>query len=87
MCSEDDEDRQMVKDSKSLLERLEALKNEGAATAESKHIGYDPEDFQYTSQTYPNCTTEFVSPKGYVREKFTRPKVWPKQYKFTLDKF
>lgn len=87
MCSDDDEDRQMVKDSKLLLERLDALKNSGPASAQSKHIGYSPEDFQYSSQTYSNCTTEFVAPKDYIRPKFTRPKVKPKQYKFTLDKF
>lgn len=50
--------------------------------------GYDPDDFVCQTFEYDNCTHEFVAPKGYERPKdWKRPKLKPKQYKFTLDKF
>jgi len=37
---------------------------------------------------FPNCTHEYVAPRGYERPaNFKRPVVKPKTYKFTLDKF
>ena len=55
----------------------------------SERTGYDPKDFEcVTFVSEENCTHEFVAPSGYQRPSdFRRPKVKPKQYKFTLDKF
>lgn len=55
----------------------------------SERTGYDPKDFDcVTFVSEENCTHEFVAPRGYQRPSdFRRPKVKPKQYKFTLDKF
>lgn len=61
---------------------LSKIHNEGGRS------GYDVNDFECKTYEYPNCTHEFVAPKGYERPKdWKRPKVKPKQYKFTLDKF
>lgn len=61
---------------------LTKIQNEGG------RIGYDPEDFVVERREFDNCTHEFVAPKGQTRQRdFKRPKVKPKQYKFTLDKF
>ena len=55
---------------------------------ESGRVGYDSADFVCKRNEYDNCTHEFVAPKGYERPAdWRRPKVKPKQYKFTLDKF
>ena len=55
---------------------------------ETQRLGYDSADFVCKTYEYENCTHEFVAPKDYQRPTdWKRPKVKPKQYKFTLDKF
>jgi hypothetical protein len=67
---------------------LTKIQNEDKLINGSQRFGYDPNDFETLTFEYDNCTHEHVAPKGYVRPKdFKRPKVKPKQYKFTLDKF
>lgn len=83
----EDEDVELVKEGRLLLEKLNEVKPEEKLTAANKHIGYNPGDFQMAQRSYENCTVEFVAPKDYERPPFKKAKVQPKQYKFTLDRF
>ncbi len=63
---------------------------EGAAAeiARVRKLGYNADDYEIDTVEFENCVHETVYPKGYDRQPhFKRPKVKPKQYAFTLDKF
>jgi len=51
-------------------------------------MGYNEEDYEYSRKEYPNCFHDLIKPKGWVpKEKFVKPKVMAKEYKFKLDTF
>ena len=51
-------------------------------------IGYNEEDYIVTSNQYPNCNYERITPRGFIEDtKWVRPKKMDKEYKFKLDKF
>ena len=79
------EDAKLTAEGLAMLTRIEA---ENVYEPGSHRFGYDPADFVAQTFEFENCTHEYVAPKGYERPKdFKRPKIKPKQYKFTLDKF
>lgn len=63
--------------------------NEGVAEiARVRQLGYNEEDYEHTRVEFENCVHETVYPRGYDQQPhFRRPKVKPKTYAFTLDKF
>ena len=68
---------------------MQAEDGEAAAEiARVRKLGYNADDFEIATVEFENCVHETVYPRGYDRkEDFKRPKVKPKQYAFTLDKF
>lgn len=63
---------------------------DGAAAeiARVRKLGYNVDDFEIETVEFENCVHETVYPRGYERKRdFRRPKVKPKTYAFTLDKF
>lgn len=73
------EDARLAKEGEAMLQQIQS---------ETGRIGYDSADFVTQLWEYDNCTHEYVGPKDYTRPAdWKRPKVKPKQYKFTLDKF
>jgi|TARA_B110001450_G_C17318461_1_gene358386 hypothetical protein len=51
-------------------------------------MGYNEEDYEYSRKEYPNCFHDLIKPKGWEpKEKFVKPKVMAKEYKFKLDTF
>ena len=66
---------------------IKRIEGEGRLGGVQK-LGYNIEDYHMEQFELEGCVHEYVAPKGVVRRAdFTRPKVKPKQYKFTLDKF
>lgn len=64
--------------------------DDGAAAeiARVRKLGYNADDFEIETVEFENCVHETVYPRGYERQtNFKRPKVKPKTYAFTLDKF
>jgi hypothetical protein len=77
--AEAQEDLKLAKEGEAMLQQIKS---------ETGRVGYDSADFVTQMWEYDNCTHEYVAPKDYVRPvDWKRPKVKPKQYKFTLDKF
>lgn len=51
-------------------------------------LGYNEEDYEYSRKEYPNCFHDLIKPRGWEpKEKFVKPKVMAKEYKFKLDTF
>lgn len=62
--------------------------NQDVEIARVRKLGYNADDYEYESVEFENCVHESVYPRGYDKQPhFKRPKVKPKQYAFTLDKF
>lgn len=79
------EDEQLAEEGRALLIEIDKKKEAGT---DLHRLGYNADDFEVKTYEYDNCTHEYVAPRGYQRPAdFKRPKVKPKQYKFTLDKF
>lgn len=80
------EDAQLAEEGHALIVELD--KKVADAPSDIYKLGYNVDDYEMKTFEYENCTHEYVAPRGYQRPAdFRRPKVKPKQYKFTLDKF
>jgi superfamily II RNA helicase len=49
--------------------------------------GYDPDTIEMHEFSEANCTVEYIAPKGFKRNPFSKDTPYPKEYKFTLDTF
>ena len=78
----DQDDDELAEEGRALIEKVNS--------ADVSKLGYNPDDFVHKTFEFDKdgCTHQYIAPKGYERPPgFTRPKVKPKTYKFTLDKF
>lgn len=83
---EDIDDAQLAEEGRALLLAID--KKQSDAPTDVYKLGYNVDDYDVKTFEFDNCTHEYVAPRGYQRPAdFRRPKVKPKQYKFTLDKF
>ena len=75
------DEEQMIKEVEEMI-KVKQIENSALK------MGYNEADYHYERKEYPNCTLEYITPAGWKpTEKFVKPKEWPKQYKFKLDKF
>ena len=80
----DQEDMELAEEGLEMIKRIEGEGRFGGV----QKLGYNIEDYHMESYDLEGCVHEYVAPKGIMRRTdFIRPKVKPKQYKFTLDKF
>jgi superfamily II RNA helicase len=80
------DDEQLAEEGRALIVAID--KKQSDAPTNVYKLGYNLDDYEVKTFEYDNCTHEYVAPRGYLRPAdFRRPKVKPKQYKFTLDKF
>jgi ATP-dependent RNA helicase DOB1 len=80
------EDEQLAEEGRALIQAIDKKKD--TPLSDIHRLGYNVDDYEVKTWEYENCVHEYVAPRGYQRSAdFKRPKVKPKQYKFTLDKF
>lgn len=71
-----------------MIAELEELTKTKEVENSTLKMGYNEEDYVYSRKEYPNCFHDTITPKGWERkEKFVKPKVQAKEYKFKLDIF
>lgn len=86
--SEADMDSGSERDEEQIIKQVEELIRVKDVENSTLKLGYNESDYQITSQQYPNCLWEHISPTGWQpNEKWVKPKKMEKTYKFTLDKF
>jgi hypothetical protein len=85
---EESNDSDDERDEEQMIAELEALTKTKEVENSTLKMGYNEEDYVYSRKEYPNCFHDTIVPRGWERkEKFVKPKVQAKEYKFKLDIF
>lgn len=86
--SDDNASENSERNEEQMIADLEELTKTKEVENSTLKMGYNEEDYEYSRKEYPNCFHDFICPRGWERkEKFVKPKVQAKEYKFKLDTF